>query len=440
MKFRIHTNLRFTIISVAVYACLVGSVQANFGLNPYLSGLSDSGASAAVQDDNASISFLNPAGLAQIKGNQWTAPLFTYRTSISFNNQGSKDTLDIPTTGNANKQNLLTIIPSFYYAQPLNQKMNIGFSVNSPFGLTSEYDDNWIGRYHAIKTSIETVTLTTSLGYKLSEHWSTGLGINVQKTQTELSSALDFGSICLSILDTSTCSSLGMPAPQSADGKVEHITNDWGLGFTIGGLWKKNDTRLGFAYRSKIEHNLKGKAKFSTPTSAFSPAFTNTDVEVELTLPEIFALNIQHDITNQFSLAAGTTLTRWSRIKKLTLNYANALQEDQTVPKNWKDVWRTALGIHYRIRPNWKISGGIAYENSNIPNETFEPGIPTSDATWLNAGIKYQWKNTMSLDIAWNHVFFDKRKLSQTSAFGDTLSGDIDLELDVLLIQFNWEH
>ena len=414
------------------------NANANFSLNPYLGGLADSSAGGAAVNNDATAAFTNPAGLTHLSGQQWVLHTLAYRPSVSFENKGSTDVLSNPNdTGNGGDAGSLTAIPSFYYSNRLNDKLGLGFSVNAPFGLSSEYDETWTGRYHAIKTSIETMTLTTSLGYKVSTQWSIGVGAHIQNTKADLSSALDFGAICLGALDPTTCASLNMPGPQSADGKVEHNTDDWAAGFSIGTLWTKNETQIGFSYRSKVEHELKGDARYTTPSSAFAPIFTNTDVSVELTLPEIASLNIQHAVTPKLTVLAGTTLTRWSRIKQLNLDYANPVQDDQTVPKNWKDVWRKTFGLHYAIKPNWKITGGVARENSNIPNETFEPGIPTSDATWVNIGTTYQWRNDLDIQFAWSHVFFDKRKINRVSAFGDTLQGEIDLELDVLLLQIN---
>jgi len=427
------------ILLVMLLIGATNSSYANFGLNPYISGLGDSGAGGAAVSDDATTAFINPAGLVNLNKQQWLYPVLIYRPSIGFKNTGSKDALGVSNnTGNGGDTGTFTVAPSLYYAYPLSNKTGLGFSINSPFGLSSEYDDNWTGRYHSIKTSITTLTLTSSLGYQLNEQWSTGVGVNFQRTQAVLSNALDFGAICLSALDAGTCASLGLPAPQSADGKVVHDTDDWGAGFTFGLLWKNTNTHAGFSYRSKVTHSLSGNAKYTTPSSAFSPMFSNTDVTTKLTLPEVVSINIQHKISQNTSLLTGTTLTRWSRIDHITLDYKNPLQTDQTIQKKWKDVWRTALGFHYQVNPNWRIMSGLAYEQSNIPDENFEPGIPTSDATWLNIGAKFQWRSNVSLQLAWNHVFFESRSVNRVSVFGDTLNGEIDIEMDVLLAQLNW--
>ena len=41
--------------------------------------------------------------------------------------------------------------------------MHFGLGVNAPFGLKTDYDDGWIGRYQALKSQIKTINVNPAL-------------------------------------------------------------------------------------------------------------------------------------------------------------------------------------------------------------------------------------------------------------------------------------
>ena len=44
-----------------------------------------------------------------------------------------------------------TLIPNFYVATPIGERGAVGFGVNVPFGLATEFGTTWHGRYDAMK-------------------------------------------------------------------------------------------------------------------------------------------------------------------------------------------------------------------------------------------------------------------------------------------------
>ncbi len=67
------------------------------------------------------------------------------RTSRSANNGGDAGGLNV--------------IPNLYVVVPYSQQLAFGLGINVPFGLTTEYDDGWIGRYHGIKSQVKTINV-----------------------------------------------------------------------------------------------------------------------------------------------------------------------------------------------------------------------------------------------------------------------------------------
>ena len=413
----------------------------NFALTPYIGDFNRSRAGGAATAENATTVYTNPAGLTRLSGQQFSASAQYFMTSANFTNTGSKDALGAPITGGASGDGSgNTFVPAFYYSNQLSDKMSVGIAINGSFGLSTDYARNWVGRYTAVTTSIMAMNINPSLAITLDDAWSAGVGISAQQTQATLSSAIDFGAICLANLSPSACASLGMPAPQSADGYVEMNGSDWGAGYNFGLLWSSQATRVGMAYRSKISYQLTGDTNFSIPAAAtaFNPTFTDTTVTIPLTLPEIFSLSIYHDVTHSVAMMADITRTRWSRFKNLSIDFANPAQPDQLIAKNWHDTNRYAIGINYQHDRSWVFQGGVAYEKSPIPDSSYDPSIPVGNTLWLSLGAQYRFSEHRVLEAGWAHVQLQQREVNLTGNYGETLRGNTDTQLDVVNLRLNW--
>ncbi len=69
--------------------------------------------------------------------------------------------------------------------------MGVRLGVNAPFGLTTEYDSNWIGRYQAIKSKIETINVNPAISYKFG-NWAVGAGANYQHIKADFTKATNY--------------------------------------------------------------------------------------------------------------------------------------------------------------------------------------------------------------------------------------------------------
>jgi long-chain fatty acid transport protein len=75
--------------------------------------------------------------------------------------------------------------------------MTIGASVGAPFGLKTEYEPGWVGRYRALTSDVKVVDLTLSVAFKATDGVSIGAGLIYERADVTLSKAIDFGTaIC----------------------------------------------------------------------------------------------------------------------------------------------------------------------------------------------------------------------------------------------------
>src|SRR4051812_19449013 len=103
--------------------------------------------------ENASVMFWNPAGLTQLRGTQGSAALQAIYGRAAFTDQGTVSPAGpaFPITGGTGGNPIgWNVLPNLYFATDLHPSIKLGVGINSPFGLRTEYPQDWIGRYHAI--------------------------------------------------------------------------------------------------------------------------------------------------------------------------------------------------------------------------------------------------------------------------------------------------
>jgi long-chain fatty acid transport protein len=239
--------------------------------------------------------------------------------------------------------------PAAFLVHQLSERWRVGLGVMVPFGFRTDYDPDWVGRYHAIESDLKMVEVSPAVAVKLPRNLSLGAALDVQYAHTRLTGALDTGSLCELNLQRlgappGTCGILGL-RPEGADGFVRLKATDWALGWQAGVLWEPApDTRVGLSYRSHVRHELEGTAEFILPPKAEilrqTGALRDTDARTELPLPEVVRLAAYHRLAPRWALLAGIAWTRWSRFDDLVVSFANAAQPPVVQPERWTDSFR----------------------------------------------------------------------------------------------------
>jgi long-chain fatty acid transport protein len=394
-------------------------------------------AGAAAYTPNASTVYFNPAGMMQLEGEQISIASHYIDPTSDFENKGSTLADGItPIGGPEDDGGESAFVPNFYWVRPLDDNMSFGLGVNSPFGLKTEYEDDWVGRYHAILSDLKTININPSLGYRVSDKVSIGGGINVMLADVELTSAVDFGS-------------LG-GFPQAADGKAELEADSYdnlALGFNVGLTYMvSSQTIIGVSYRSQIDLEVDGDADFTVP-GAVAPLlppgnFVDTDLSAEVTLPASMSFSVAHTV-DKITWLADVTWTGWSSFDELRIEYDSA-QLDSVTTENWDDSWRYSVGFDYQATDALVLRAGLALDQTPIPSsELRTPRIPGDDRTWVSLGLTYVASNSFSFDVGYSHLFIDDVDIDNTfesavPALNHTLTGEYEAEVDILSAQLNW--
>ncbi len=411
-------------------------------------------AGAAANTLDASTVFFNPAGMLLLQEDQIVVASHLIMPKSDFSNDGSSAATEIggDLDGDEDDGGHNAFVPNFYWVKSLDDDMKIGLGVNTPFGLAIKYDDDWVGRYHGVVSDLKTINFNPSIGYRANDKLSVGGGLSMLMADVVLSSAVDFGAICLASFNAATCDGLGS-LPQQADGFADLEGDNFGdlaYGFNLGLMYQvSQQTRVGVAYRSKIDVEVDGDADFTVPSSSSfvfaNDAFVDTGLSAEVALPPSLSVSASHQV-DEITYLADITWTGWSAFEELRIEYDNENQPDSVTTEDWDNSMRYSFGIDYQYSDKMVLRTGLAYDETPVPSaKRRTPRLPGSDRTWISFGLSYLYSNEMSFDFGYSHLFIDKAEIeneveSSIPTLAATLEGDYDASVDILSVQLNWKY
>jgi long-chain fatty acid transport protein len=404
-------------LSCMFFATPIASHAAGFALIEQSgSGMGNAYAGGSAIAEDASTIFFNPAGMTYIQGTQAAGALHLINPNAEFNDKGSIKAQGVPPKGGEGPNaGDLAFVPNFYFMTEINPSIKAGVGLNAPFGLKTEYDDKWVGRFQADKSEVKTININPAVAFKVSDQLSLGIGVSAMWTEATLTRQVN-----------------RVVAPETS---VKIKGDDWGFGFNLGAIYQVTaDTRIGMAYRSKIDQHLEGRS--SSP----AVAALNTKVKADVTLPENFSVSAFSKLNDTWDLMGDVTWTRWSRFKELRIDFANATP-DAVTPENWDNTMRYSVGVNYHYSDAIKLRAGLAYDEEAIKDEFRTARIPGNDRKWLSLGAGWQVTPASKLDVGYSHLFISDASVNddqRSAAKGRNglLRGDFEGSVDILSMQY----
>jgi long-chain fatty acid transport protein len=381
-----------TCLSLALASAASHGFASGFAINEQsVSNMGTAFAGRSSSADDASTVFGNPAGMARIKREQVSGGIALIHAKTDIDNasgsaSGSNDGDMVPFIG----------APMGYYVKPLDDNWSFGLGLYVPFGLVTDYERNFQGRYHGDRSEVRVITLQPTLSYRFNEHLSIGFGPTINRIDGELTSAIS------------------NPIPGAGDGKVEIKGDDTALGYNLGVLFEITpQTRFGLTYHSKVDYRLKGDTTVSGPGFVIGSSAGTYDASLELTTPESVDFSVTHELNADWTLYAGSTWTRWSRLEEIRADnkgvgglLAGNLSSISE-PQNWHDTWAHAVGAAYKLNRQWTLRAGLAVDQSPTNNTDRSPRIPTGDRTILSLGTAWSPNDDVTIDLAYSYLMED---------------------------------
>ena len=279
------------------------------------------------------------------------------------------------------------VVPTFYMIVPLSEDWRFGLGGYSEYGLGTKYGNYWALQSDTLETTIMQYTLNPNLSYKITDWWSIAGGVKM--------SYISFNSKSRPFAPLSLVES-------ELDG------HDYSMGYNFATDFKVLDNvSLGFAYRSMINHNIKGD--FDAPGASALPLPPilgahpdHTPASARLKLPQSITGGINWDVTQKFRLGFAATWTQWNSVHDIHFKMPGTLY-DKTKPLNWRNAWRFGWSGEYDVTDDFTVR--LGYVHDRDPSGKYGTTmLPAGDRHIIGTGFGWKLCENLKWDVGYNFI------------------------------------
>lgn len=325
------------------------------------------------------------------------------------------------------------LVPSSYASYQLTDKLWLGLSVNSPFGLSVAFPSAWAGATYGEGADVKSFNFQPAIAYKFNDWISVAVGAQIQYMKVGYDQ-------------------LGIVPARPPTIRMANLSGaGYGFGFTAGlTLTPTPTTRIGVGYRSAINQKISGT--LDTGGLALS---TPGSIETTLNLPDMVTVGLRQGIGDRFTLLAGFEWSNWSRIGTAVVTTpsggtATLVGNPVALPFQYSDGYFYSLGGEYIVDPTLTLRAGIAFEKSPITDRVRTPRLPDNDRMWYSAGLSYKPPQFagVTMDLGYSFIQVKDTPINLgpgsgnpwgTAATSPVYVGSVDSHIHILSFGFRYQ-
>jgi long-chain fatty acid transport protein len=428
-------SMRGLAVAASLLAAAGPAFGAGFGI--FEQGTRAMGMAGAftAQADDPSLLFHNPGGLAFVEESA-VAGGFTWIRSISAEFEGANP---FPGEGyQAEMETLSEFPPHAYYVAPVNTTWKWGLAVNSPFGLVTEWPDDFAGRFVSQKAALQAIDLVPTLGWQVNDNFGIGFGAIARFSSVELKQS------------AAQVNPFTQRATEIARLELESDLDNSGYGFTAGILHRVGQHfSWGLSYRSKVEidysgdarlHQVpSGNAQFDAILRSRLPFDRDLPVETTIEFPDMASLGFAVGLTENLLVETDINWTGWSSFDALTIDFTGGATNslpDREIPEHWDDAMNYRVGFRWR-RPESDVRFGYVFDETPQPEEAVSPLLPDSDRHGITVGYGTTGEGFV-WDVALMYLMFEERERNLTFPDEPVFLGEYSQEAVLLGVTLGW--
>ncbi len=389
-------------LTLACCLCAFSTAAASgFQLNEHDAKATGMGGAFVAQSNDGAAIFFNPAGLAFQPGTSLLGGTILIAPATTWTSP----------TGAEEKMNSQLFFPSnLYGTHAVSDNVVVGLGVFTPFGLGTDWPSDWPGRFLALSATIQSFFINPSVGYKINDQLSVGIGISYVYSSIALSYAIP------------TFTDATETLISAENGSVKLSATGSGFNFDGGVLYKPIPAlSLGVSYRASTKVNYDGTATFSN-MQGLAAYFPGGDGKTTLTLPSTMFAGAAYNVSPDFTVEADYQATGWSSYNQLSVtlpngppdpkNAGNPRQTSQVAIKDWSDTYMLRFGGEYRYK-EFAFRAGYILDMTPQPDKTVEPVLPDADRNDFTLGAGYKVSDNVTIDVVYMLVLFNDRTVTQ---------------------------
>jgi len=317
------------------------------------------GNAVTAHTESPSTIFYNPALMNRLDGTQVELGTTALLVSREFQSDPA---------GQSTSNDSAFFPSTFYVTHKFSDSLSAGLGVFNPFGLGTEWNGDWEGRYIATKSELTSFNFNPVVSYRVVPALSVAAGLDVILVDATLERKIPAGAF-------------GLAGPASETGQ-KFKGDGTGVGFNLALAYDLNrDLTFGASYRSSVHVGVDGNSStspsFAFPTPPLGALFAPLDSQghTSIRLPQQVTAGLAYHVAPPLTVEAGVRWEGWSAFKELQLSLDNGSAVPATA-RNWHDSWGLNLGGRYQVNDTLALLAGYVWGESSVPDSTFDPSIP----------------------------------------------------------------
>ncbi len=384
--------------------------------------------------DGSTILF-NPSGIAGVTGFSvavGTTPILALGSFID-------DQLE----NEAELQNEVVFVPHGYITYGVNSQLAVGFGFFVPFGLGTEWEDTFEGRFNGYNNDLQSIYLQPTVAFQPHPKVKIGAGLDFVLGKVKLTQRADLSEF--QAIPGVTFGQLGIPFHTDfADAKLEAV-NATGVGGNFGITIEPADwISFGARYMMRVKLDYDADVEFqSIPTGIILPPgnplslslgldpTSPLPLDTVLAAADLFAAGgplgnqtAATSITMPDQLVAGVALQisptakflfdwqyiNWTVFDTLVVDFENPATLDRTLAENYKGTHGFRFGLDLAATDYLAVRLGYLNHKGAAPPENVTPLLPEGDRNEFTIGFGYSFANRASLDLAYQYLKQNDRR------------------------------
>lgn len=272
-------------------------------------------------------------------------------------------------------------IPMFQATYEISNQITLGFGINVPFGLETDWDASepvfpgFVGPLtggHPTKSKIELVDIVPTVAFKVGPNTAVALG-----------------------LDYFYANSIEL----SADGIANEGDGD-GWGWNASMVHEMGDWSFGLSYRSSVDIDVEGSSEVLLGLLAGA----SSSATAEVPLPWRAQAGIRYQVNNALAVEFDITRTGWGSFD--TLEIDNDFGGVSSV-NDWDDANAYRVSATYQLNPSTQLRFGYSFDETPQPRNLFGARVPDNDRHLLSVGLGHDLGNGLAIEGGYMYVKFE---------------------------------
>jgi long-chain fatty acid transport protein len=261
---------------------------------------------------------------------------------------------------------------NLYAAYSLDPQFLLGLAVTNPFGLRTQYEPDFVGRFDGLTSELITVQVSPVVAFRPMPSLTLAAQLNLLYADARLTS-----------------------------GFVNLDGDEVLPSFAVGALWEVIEgTTIGLAYDHGYNLELEGEAEGFITAGFVFPATANAQ------LPRTVSLGVVQEITDDLRLMGEVQWQDWSVFDRIDVQIISPfgtlnLPDEQ----DYRDAFFVAAGAEYDVLDALTVRAGAAWDQTPTQDESRTVRVPDEDRVWLSLGASYEVTDRLTVDGGYSFLF-----------------------------------